>query len=85
MNHYHDLLEQIKKKADSLIISTYSKEFFETNVHFDFELNAYDDDGYVGNWIEPMERKPTNFIIKYSVKVDSSDWYEKMIGNRSLI
>lgn len=80
LHPYHDLLEQIKKRADSLIISTYSKEFFDNNVHFDFELNAYDDDGYVGNWIEPMERKPTNFIIKYSVKVDSSDWYEKMIG-----
>lgn len=46
---YHDLLEQMKSRADSLIISTYSKEFFEKHVRFDFSVYAYDEEGCVGS------------------------------------
>ncbi|QNR23840.1 hypothetical protein [Croceimicrobium hydrocarbonivorans] len=77
---YHDLVEQMKSKADSLIISTYSREFFNKHVRFDFNCNFYDDQGYVGTWIEPIERKPTKFVFRYSVKIGESNWYPEMIG-----
>lgn len=77
---YHNLLEQMKKKADELIIKTYSKEFFKNHVRFDFNCNAYDEDGYVGDWTEPMKRKPTKFVFRYQVKINTSKWYNEMIS-----
>ena len=77
---YHDLLEQMKNRADSLIISTYSKEFFENHVRFDYSCYAYDEEGCVGTWIEPLERKPTEFLFRYDVKLNTSEWYDDMIG-----
>lgn len=78
---WHDLLQKMKKQADHLIISTYSKEFFDNHVQFDYNCYAYDKNGYVGSWVEPMKRKPTKFLFRYSVRVDSSsNWKHEMIG-----
>lgn len=77
---FHDMLEKMKRKADSLIITAYSKEFFENNVRFNFSCYAYDEEGYVGTWIEPLIRKPTKFLFRYQVKLRTSDWYDDMIG-----
>ena len=77
---YHDLLEKMKLVADSLIISAYSQEFFEKHVRFNFDCYTYDKDGYVGSWLEPIKRKPTEFLFRYSVKLATSDWYPEMIG-----
>lgn len=77
---FYDLLEKMKLKADSLIISTYSKEFFEKHVRFDFNCYTYDKDGYVGSWTEPIKRKPTKFLFRYQVKLNTSKWYDEMIG-----
>ena len=77
---YHDLLEKMKSIADSFIISVYSKEFFDRHVRFDCDCSAYDKDGYVGSWTEPIKRKPTEFLFRYSVKLNTSDWYPEMIG-----
>ncbi|WLD22968.1 hypothetical protein NU10_09575 [Flavobacterium dauae] len=78
---FHDLLKKMKLKADSLIISTYSKEFFEKHVRFDFDCSTYDKDGYtyIGNWTEPMNRKPERFHFSYQVKLNTSEWYDDMI------
>ena len=70
----------MKKKADSLIISNYSKEFFDKQVRFNFNCYAYDKDGYVGSWTEPMKRKPTEFLLRYQVRLKNSDWQSSMIG-----
>jgi hypothetical protein len=77
---HHEILEQIKKKADSLIISNYSQEFFDSQVRFNFNCSAYDKDGYVGSWTEPMKRKPTEFLFRYQVRLKNSDWQSEMIG-----
>lgn len=77
---YHDLLDKMKSVADSLIISAYSQEFFEKHVRFDCDCYTYDKDGYVGSWLEPIKRKPTEFLFRYSVKLETSDWYPEMIG-----
>lgn len=77
---FHNILVQMKVKSDELIIETYSKEFFEKHVRFDFNCYAYDKDGYVGSWAEPMERKPSKFLFRYQVKLNTSEWYDEMIG-----
>ena len=90
---YHNLLEKMKSKADSLIISTYSQEFFDKHVRFDFDCSAYHgnwitlSDGekywskdYLGSWIEPMKAKPNSFKFRYSVKIGDTEWYPEMIG-----
>jgi len=71
---YHEILVKMKKKADSLIISTYSQVFFDEHVRFDFNCSAYDQDGYVGDWTEPMKRKPTKFLFRYQVRLKNSGW-----------
>lgn len=77
---YHDLLERMKLKADSLIMSAYSLEFFDNHVRFRFDCFVYDEKGYVGSWIEPIIRRPTEFLFRYSVKLKTSEWYDEMIG-----
>jgi len=77
---FHDLLEQMKTKADSLIVNTYCEEFFVKHVRFNFNCYTYDKDGYVGSWTEPIKRKPTKFLFRYQVKLSTSDWYDEMIG-----
>ena len=77
---YHDLLKKMKLKADSLIISTYSQEFFDNHVRFNFNCYAYDKQGYIGSWTEPMEREPTQFLFRYSVKIGDSEWFPERIG-----
>lgn len=77
---HHEILERMKKKADSLIIRNYSQEFFNDHVRFDFNCSAYDSDGYVGSWTEPMKRKPTEFLFRYQVRLKNSDWQSEMIG-----
>jgi len=77
---YFDLLEKMKAKADSMIIATYSKEFFENHVRFNFHFSAYDKGGgYVGTWTEPLQGKPTQFLFRYDVKLKTSGWYTDMM------
>ena len=77
---HHQILERMKKKADSLIISNYSQEFYDRHVRFDFNCSAYDKEGYVGSWTEPMKRKPTEFLFRYQVRLKNSNWQSSMIG-----
>lgn len=78
---YHYLLERMKRKADSLIIATYSQIFFDNHVRFEFNCYAYDKDGYVGSWTEPMKRKPTEFLFRYAVRLnENTEWQSEMIG-----
>lgn len=77
---YHEILERMKKTADSLIISNYGQEFFDNQVRFNFNCYAFDKDGYVGSWTEPMKRKPTEFLFRYQVRLKSSNWQSEMIG-----
>lgn len=87
MYPYHDLLEEMKSKADSLIISTYSQEFFDKHVRFGFDCYAYNHyktkfgcckdsmwtDDYLGSWTEPMKSKPNSFLLRYEVRLTPTD------------
>jgi len=82
---YYNMLEEMKIKADSMIIKTYSKEFFGDHIRFEYEGSAwfgewkvFDKDtvwstNMVGSWREPMTRKPNHFRIKYTVVFSQTD------------
>ncbi len=82
---YHDLMEQMKSKADSIIMATYSPEFYDNHVRFEYDCYAYhryrdtfDDEifwaqNYLGSWTEPMKAKPNSFLFRYQVRLHKSD------------
>ncbi|MCX6157169.1 MAG: hypothetical protein NTY74_04220 [Ignavibacteriae bacterium] len=82
---YHEVLEKMKIKVDSLIISSYSQEFYDNHVKFDFECYAYYDhwetfdnerewiSDYVGSWTEQMTNKPNSFQFRYQLRLQKSD------------
>jgi hypothetical protein len=87
---YHYMLEDVKRKADSLLIYAYGIDFVKRHIFFNFELNAYveyiDQESAkptwlskkVGSWVEPLEKIPNNFYIGYEVRLACSD--EKFIN-----
>jgi len=77
---YHPILEKMKLKADSLIISNYGIDFFDNHVRFNFNCYAYDQGVYLGHWTEPIRRKPTAFLFRYQVRLKNMDWQDGMIG-----
>jgi hypothetical protein len=91
---YHGILTKMKLIADSLIVSTYSQEFYEKHVQFNFNCTAYNGKwkkyswadekqwilDYSGTWTEPMKSKPNSFLFRYDVKLNESDVYKDMIG-----
>jgi hypothetical protein len=88
---YHDLLEKMKFKADSIIISAYSMEFFEKHVKFNYECNAYLGhnetystgtfwiNDYLGSWTEPLKGKPNTFMFRYDIQYDSGELFSRGI------
>ncbi|PKP19942.1 MAG: hypothetical protein CVU05_10220 [Bacteroidetes bacterium HGW-Bacteroidetes-21] len=77
---YHYLLEEMKIKADSLIINTYGKAFFDKHIKFEFNCFAYFGHwktintetfythDYLGSWMEPLKSKPNSFLFSRVLK-----------------
>jgi hypothetical protein len=76
---YHDLLVKMKLKTDSIIIKTYSKDFFEKHVKFNYDCNAYYGYNYFGSWLEPLKGIPNNFLIRYDILYDSTALFNRGI------
>jgi len=84
---YHYVLEKAKLKADSMICETYSREFLEKHMKFNFHCYAYSkykkrsknkgiwewEEESVGSWTEPMTKKPNLFILEYEVRLNPKD------------
>jgi hypothetical protein len=84
---YHDILEKMKLKADSLIITNYSKEFYDKHIRFEYNCVAYNHykakfdccedsiwtDDFLGSWIEPIKTKPNSFKFRYEIRLNESD------------
>lgn len=84
---YHDILEAMKLKADSLIIDAYGKDFMDNFITFEFDCYAYhryktkyswSEDSvwtsdYLGNWTEPLKSKPNSFKFRYQVRLNKDD------------
>jgi hypothetical protein len=84
---YHDILQRMKIKADSLIIATYSKQFFDEHVKFEYDCSAYKHyktkfggikdsiwtHAYLGSWTEPLIAKPNSFKFRYQIRLKDTD------------
>lgn len=82
---FHDLLESMKNKADSLILNTYSKDFYDNHLKFEFDCYAYHGHlitlgdetfwtkDYLGSWTEPIKSKPNSFKFRYEVRLSPND------------
>ncbi|MGI8892910.1 MAG: hypothetical protein ACR2GN_05560 [Bacteroidia bacterium] len=84
---YHDILQRMKAKSDSLVIATYSKQFFDKHVRFEYDCYAYNhyktkfgccEDSmwthdYLGSWTEPIKAKPNSFKFRYQVRLHATD------------
>lgn len=84
---YHNILEEVKLKADNMFVENYSREFFEKHVKFKFHCYAYYkykkrakynstwewEEESVGSWTEPMNKKPNLFIFEYEVRLNPKE------------
>jgi len=82
---YFDMLEEMRMKADSMIMRTYSKDFFTHYVQFEYEGSAWHGEWevrnndsvwstrFIGNWIDPLKQKPNHFRLVYRVRLSKSD------------
>jgi hypothetical protein len=64
--------EEIKSSADSIIQSTYGKQFFESNVEFHGGCSAYRNSNYLGRWSTPIKTKPNKFKFSYHINFHSN-------------
>jgi hypothetical protein len=79
---YHDILQKMKAKADSLFIDTYSMQFFDNHVRFEYECYAFNYDccvdsmwtyDYLGSWTDSLKAKPNYFKFHYQVRLNKDD------------
>ncbi len=72
-------LDKVKGNADRIIIREYGLDFFRNHVKWNIMTStAYFPDGAGANWTDAFKRKPTSFLIRYDVLLDST-LYDDMI------
>ena len=77
---YYRILVNVKSKVDSLIKTTYGREFFEKYVVWSPEGSAfYNGEGAGATWYDYQEWKPKEFSITYSIRVATDEFYEDQI------
>ncbi|MES2776525.1 MAG: hypothetical protein V4722_20275 [Bacteroidota bacterium] len=76
---HKNLLNEMKAKADALLIAIYGKEFFK-NLKWNFENSFYSiDEDNTERWTEPTNKRPGLFLFRYDIQLDSTHLYRKMI------
>ena len=74
------LLDQMKSKADKIVINAYGVDFFKKHTKWDFgQSTIYFKDESGGNWTDPISQKPTSFSIRYDIVTDNGKLYDDMI------
>ena len=69
---YKKYLDEVKKNADRIIIENYGVDFFKRNVRWNFGTSSvYFIDGSGLNWTESVTKKPTSFLLRYDIKLES--------------
>ena len=77
---FKSLLDQMKSKADKIVINAYGVDFFKKHTKWDFgQSTIYFKDESGGNWTDPINRKPTSFLIRYDIISDNGKLYDDMI------
>ena len=77
---YKSYLDQIKSKADKIVIDAYGIDFFNKHTKWDFgQCAIYFKGGGGGNWTDPVNEKPISFLIRYDIVTDNGKLYDDMI------
>lgn len=77
---YYDILVKIKSKGDSLIEANYGKEFLAKHVVWSPEGSAfYNDEGAGESWYEYQRWKPSQFLLRYSIRLSTEEIYDEQI------
>lgn len=89
---YQLLKDKMKAKADTILQTTFGKDFFDNNIVFNFyggtSVNKWKtyttgtywtQDLYLGSWIEPVDQKPNSFVIAYDIKLSNSELYNDIL------
>jgi hypothetical protein len=77
---YKALLDNIKSKADNIVIKTYGQDFFKKHAKWDFSQSyIYFQDEAGTNWTDITTKKPTSFLIRYDIQYDQERFYDDMI------
>jgi hypothetical protein len=77
---YKSYLDQIKAKADKIVINAYGIDFYNKHTKWDFgQCAIYFKGGGGGNWTDPVNEKPISFLIRYDIVTDNGKLYDDMI------
>jgi hypothetical protein len=77
---YKTLLDNIKSKADNIVIKTYGLDFFKNHAKWDFSQSyIYFQDEAGANWTDTTTQKPVSFLIRYDIQYDNDRLYDDMI------
>jgi YD repeat-containing protein len=77
---YKTYLDQIKFKADKIVIDAYGVDFFSKHTKWDFgQCAIYFKGGGGGDWTEPISEKPISFLIRYDIVTDNGKLYDDLI------
>lgn len=75
---YYDILKRMKGKVDSLIRSTYGKDFFDRYVVWSLEGSAfYNGKGAGATWYDYQKWEPKEFLIRYSIRLSEEEIYDE--------
>ena len=66
-----ELQNSYKLKGDSIIKKIYSQEFFDKHVVWSLGSSYIYNDDESGNWTDEFKRRPTKFLLRYNIKLDS--------------
>jgi len=74
------ILQKIKHRVDSLLISTYGQQFFIKNIIWSPDKSCfYNSDGTGANWTDYFEWNPKTYMLCYSIKLSENEIYYKQI------
>ena len=77
---YYNTLAKIKSKGDSLIEANYGRDFLTRNVVWSPEGSAfYNDEGAGASWNDYQSWKPTQFLLRYSIRLSMEEIYDEQI------
>ena len=79
---FFQLQRAMKLRADSLITALYGKDFLATNAVWNVGSSAIYNSKESGNWTDNFKVKPTEFLFRYNLKLDSRHVYPDLLEFR---
>lgn len=86
-----DTKQQMKKKADTLLINKFGLPFFRQNIYFDFDAHIYQwqlinyptgrffERVRIADWVEPAYKKPHGYVLNYSIRLSAQEKFRNYL------